>query len=372
MIRDSCDGGRLCVGLPRARRVVTARAWWKALVLALGALLVVRTASAEPVSRNAEPVAGDGERAEQLFMQGRASMKAHRYEEACAKFAESDSLDPASGTLLNLAACREAQGRTATAWTHYRDGLARSRTEANAEGERLALERIQVLEPLLCRLTIVGPNDAPAGLVMTLDAVRLPPEAWGTAVPVDPGTHVVEASAPERKAFAARVSVIEQGAARIVRIPDLERASAPVPGVRAQRASPVRDARLTPVRAEGGKGSDGVPTPTIVAGAVSIAGFSAAAYFGLRAKGEWDTRNEHCSDGSCDEAAVEASDDARTFAYCADAGLAVGLVAAGFAVYFALAGGQAKATALPRAVARLPLSLTISKEHARVGVGGTF
>src|SRR5262245_45288580 len=58
----------------------------------------------------------DVEQAERFFLEGRASMKAGRYEEACARFAESQRFEPASGTLLNLAACREAQGRTATAW----------------------------------------------------------------------------------------------------------------------------------------------------------------------------------------------------------------------------------------------------------------
>ncbi|HET9932360.1 MAG TPA: hypothetical protein VFQ35_16765, partial [Polyangiaceae bacterium] len=62
-------------------------------------------------SAYADPNLTPSERAQQLFDAGRVALKEHRLEEACADLTESARLDAAAGTWLNLAACREAQGR---------------------------------------------------------------------------------------------------------------------------------------------------------------------------------------------------------------------------------------------------------------------
>src|SRR5258707_389594 len=76
--------------------------------------------------------------AQALFEEARALMNSHHVEEACLKFAESQRLDPASGTLLNLAVCHEKQGKTATAWSEYNDVVAAARRERNLERQRIA------------------------------------------------------------------------------------------------------------------------------------------------------------------------------------------------------------------------------------------
>src|SRR5687768_5789067 len=63
--------------------------------------------------------ARDPAAAEALYRAGRDAAKKGDWEKACAQFAESQRLDPAPGTLLNLADCEERRGLIASAWTHY-------------------------------------------------------------------------------------------------------------------------------------------------------------------------------------------------------------------------------------------------------------
>src|ERR1041384_7022387 len=53
--------------------------------------------------------------AETLFREGREAVKRADYAVACPKFQESQRLDPAIGTLLNLALCEESWGGLADA-----------------------------------------------------------------------------------------------------------------------------------------------------------------------------------------------------------------------------------------------------------------
>src|SRR5262249_46236771 len=82
----------------------------------LSVWIVPSSASADaPRPPGGAPSPEQAAMAEKLFDEARQLMLGHTYDEACAKFAESERLDPAAGTLLNLAVCHEAQGRTATA-----------------------------------------------------------------------------------------------------------------------------------------------------------------------------------------------------------------------------------------------------------------
>src|SRR5262249_31212082 len=67
--------------------------------------------------------------AEALSREGRQWMAAGNTAEACARFAQSNQLEAASGTLLNLARCHEYLGKIATAWTEYRDAAALARSQ---------------------------------------------------------------------------------------------------------------------------------------------------------------------------------------------------------------------------------------------------
>ena len=77
--------------------------------------------------RAAAQAASEQAAAEALFNQARDLMNAKQYGDACPKFAESQRLDPAPGTLLNLATCYERNGQIASAWVTYKEAATAAR-----------------------------------------------------------------------------------------------------------------------------------------------------------------------------------------------------------------------------------------------------
>src|SRR5687768_960846 len=92
--------------------------------------------------------------AEALFQQGRALLDAGKVREACPKLAESHRLDPATGTLIALALCHEAEGKLASAWAEFSDAEGRARAEGAKDREAVAHEHATALFPRLSALTI--------------------------------------------------------------------------------------------------------------------------------------------------------------------------------------------------------------------------
>ena len=90
--------------LIRGRRVRLSAALGRA------ALSLVLLGAGVATAQTLDPVGGQW-----LFREGRALMKDGDLAAACPKLEESLRLDPAVGTLMNLAECHERQGRTASA-----------------------------------------------------------------------------------------------------------------------------------------------------------------------------------------------------------------------------------------------------------------
>jgi hypothetical protein len=136
--------------------------------------------------------------AEKLFLDGRALMNAGKVHEACAKFGDSQRADPALGTLMHLAACHEKDHRPATAWSEFTDAAEQARNSGQHEREHFAQAHAAALEKVLQKIVI---ELAPpvAGIDVRLDSQPLPAGVIGTEIPLDPGDHELDITAPGKK-----------------------------------------------------------------------------------------------------------------------------------------------------------------------------
>jgi hypothetical protein len=247
--------------------------------------------------------------AEALFDEGLKLYDAGRYGEACDKFAESQRLAPARGTLLNVARCLEKTGKTATAWAIYREVVGLAHREGDAQRERVASSRESALRDHLASLSIVVPSESKVdGLVIKRDGTVIAQAEWGVVVPVDPGPHEVEISAPGHVARTDTVVVSAESkmVETVAPLALVDASPAPAPA-----SAPVTNAQ----RAEEPKSQLGAQrVSALAAGAVGLLAVGAGAYFGAKASSRWSDAQAHCPQDRCDAAAVTLSHDAGTLA----------------------------------------------------------
>ena len=132
--------------------------------------------------------------AEALFLAGREAMKNGDYSTACAKFKESDRLDPATGTAANLADCQEKLGRIAAAWASWKEAI--ELLPANDERLKPMRDRANALEKRVPRLTVHGAATLPPDATMTRDGVEMTRASLDTSIPEEPGPHTIVVMAP--------------------------------------------------------------------------------------------------------------------------------------------------------------------------------
>lgn len=160
-------------------------------------LLLLFTASAA--------YATDAATADALFREGREAMKRGDYEAASKRFAESDRLQPAPGTKLNLAAAESKTSRLASAWEHAR--AARDEFARTDERYMLASSLFDELERRVPRLLLRSAKPLPPSAHVNLDGTEL--RVIDVALPLDPGPHHIVVSSPETEDASYDVSLQE-------------------------------------------------------------------------------------------------------------------------------------------------------------------
>jgi hypothetical protein len=324
---------------------VQLRARCIAFVLAAG---IVSAGVVDARDARAEPSEGGAAAAESLFQEARKLIDAKRYSEACPKLVASHKLAPAVGTLLNLADCYERAGQLASAWARFHEAIALAQRLGRPDREKTAKERADKLEPRLIRLTIVS-QDKDAEV--KLDGNLLDPAVLGTAVPVDPGKHAIEASAKGKKPFTTTVDVSDR-----VRTPSVEIPALDVDPEATKAAAAAQSTDNHPPEEKGSDGS-GQRIASYVLMGVGVVGLGVGTVFGLKTSSTWTDAKTHCTGLECDRTGVQLATDAKNAGTIST----ISFIAGGVL----LAGGAALFFTAPTA----PPKSGASKNDVRVGVG---
>ncbi|HEX2873748.1 MAG TPA: hypothetical protein VHP33_20975 [Polyangiaceae bacterium] len=302
--------------------------------------------------------------AEALFEQARAAMAAGSYDIACARFRDSDKLDPAVGTRFNLADCEEKRGRVATAWSLFRGVLA----ELAEDDDRrpIAQARIEALEPRLPYLTMRRDQATPPGVRVRVDGVELGEGSFGVTLPMDPGAHDLALVPAEGGDGQRSTFTLREG----------ERRDIPI------RLSEGAEAKPTDHTAGnvGFQPADGSQRKwAYVTGGVGAAAVAFGAVTGIITLSKKSTANANCSDRYevCNSAGVEANESGRTFGALSTIGLSVGVVGLAAGAYLWLTAPSSPPRAAHPSIPlrpglRVRPELVCSAGSGFVAVAGSF
>ncbi len=299
--------------------------------------------------------------AEALFRDGQALIQEKKVSAACAKFEESQRLDPQLGTLLHLATCHAELGRVASAWAEFIEAAELAEQSGEKDREKLAKERARKLEPEVPKLLIGAEAQDPLP-TLSLDGKELGRATLGTALPIDPGSHTLTAVAPGKTPWKKQFDVTAGSGQTRVEVPVLE-------------AMGSSDARPTPPPAtpetwpvSESKPSSGQKTIGIVVGGVGVVALGVGGYFGLHAASQKSDADSHCDGKLCTQEGIAGHEDSKRSARIANIGIGLGVVAIGVGTYLVLSAPKSA----ERGALRPSLALGVrgSPRAATLSIGG--
>jgi hypothetical protein len=335
------------------------------------ALLGARPALAQ---QPADPTAA----AEDLFQRAKAMIAAKDFSSACPLFAESYRLDPAGGTLQNLAVCYEESGKWASAYARFQElrALSKNANPPRADRVKLADEHLAVVTPRVSRVVVVITDAALASAEVHLDGVTYTHASWSTGIAVDPGAHELVVAAPGKKPYRATVRASSAGAEERVRVPSLadDPMIATPPPSSSTRVAPDDDAEKAREASARARRKTGV-----IVGGAGLVVLGAGAVFGILAITKGNAGEDKCElrtnpgaptsdfdlvSGACYRGsptwqdANDTKSEGRTFANIANVLVPVGIVGLGVGAYLVLVrGGDPRVGAASAATVRLVPSL---------------
>ena len=281
-------------------------------------LLLFACVASFAIPRVAAAQGRDPAAADALFQQAREAMARGDSATACARFAESQRLDPAPGPLLNVAQCEEKEGKLAASLAHLTEVL----EKLPKDDFRVAYARTQLaaLKPRVPTVTVTLQKGT-SGARVTRDDVELREGSFGVPLPVDPGAHVFVVRAEGRQDAREHVT-LREGQQLTVTL----------------SAGPLAGAPDAPSPVDAGGGRRAV---AFGAFAVGGAGLVTGVVTGLLFASAASTYHDHCDGSGCDGEGLDAASRARTFNVVSPVAFGVGALGVGVGTHLLLTSKRA-------------------------------
>ncbi len=303
-----------------------------ALVGALALALPLQPAFAE------KPSTAELERLRARFREGIAFEEEGKWKEALAVFEEIAATKRSAAVAFHLALCAENLAKLTRALEGFREAsdLAAASETQDAEVAEKAKKRLAALEQRVPTLRVKG---VPAGAELSVNGFVWSAEKLGVAVPVDPGTFLVELKREGDTTRVAEVTLTEGEHETVtVKRPKEDAPAPPLVPPRPEEPEPA---------------PSGNKIPAIVVGSVGLGALAAGAVlFGLGQAAIGEVKETCNADlANCDPDKVDVAEQGETYHY-ASIGLLSGgaaCVATAIALWFTVGADPAPASGAARA-----------------------
>jgi hypothetical protein len=250
-----------------------------------------------------------------------------------------------------LAECYAQLGRTASAWSQFREAAAAARDAGQPELEAQAHARAKALEPELSYLTVNTWKSQQ--VLVTSDDSPIDEAVLGSATPLDPGRHVIAASAPGKRGWSTAIELGANGDHITVSVPVL-------PDAAELAHEDVRAAPAATVAPDAAEASDGSLQRTLglVAGAIGIAGVATGTVFGVKAASDWADAKAECRPYPyCGSEGARLAHEAKVSAWVSNVSFVTGIagLTGGALLWFTARDDERKAPELGVGVGRVML-----------------
>ncbi len=276
--------------------------------------LIAVTASARASAASPADVSA----ADALFREARTAARRGDHATACPKFRASYQLDPAVGTLLNVADCEEHDGHLVNARKRFEEALPR----LGANDDRIPYVRSRLLALSERMPRIVGRIGA--RVQVKIDGEVATSTSSGIAHAVDPGKHEVRVIGPGRDETAT--FVVREGERREI---DFAHALTPPPTAPAPIARPAPPPPEPPEPPEPRARAAGFVVGGLGIGALAVSGVAIGLMFDAKS-----TADAHCRGSECDPAGVDATETGKTWGTVGAVTFGVGALGLGLGTYF--------------------------------------
>ncbi len=350
---------------------------WERLarVLALGMALGVTTAT----FAQAEPTAADKETARALLDQGDAAYKASNFSEALQRYGAAHAIMNVPTTGIEVAKAQEALGKLVEA----RDTLLevarfpkkpnepQAFSKARERAQTHAAEIAARIPAIRIQVTGLPSGTTPA---VTIDGAEVNPAILGVPRKLNPGKHVITASASGYAEARREVEVAERAELDVpLELTPSAAAPAPVPAPVPATEAPAKPSSPPPAatdaKADTTSGSSTSSLAYIGFGVAAV-GLTVGGITGALAFSKAGTASDQCTNNVCPPAAQADIDSSKTMGTVSTVSFAVGFVGAAIGIYGLMTPSEPEATSTARPTNRIRLQPTVGVGN--VGLMGQF